>query len=121
MLEHVAPRVGAWIETLVTCLVTVALVSRPAWARGLKLGCKISYRDRKESRPAWARGLKLNNRPIICRYNVAPRVGAWIETPDLMSAITASMSRPAWARGLKRLAQLLYHRESCRAPRGRVD
>jgi len=33
----VAPRVGAWIETTRGAMPKAALTSRPAWARGLKL------------------------------------------------------------------------------------
>ena len=33
--------------------------------------------------------------------NVAPRVGAWIETVDRESKLTPSMSHPVWVRGLK--------------------
>ena len=78
-------------------------VSRPAWARGLKLidgymnfsgflsrpawarGLKRQKLDRAirwvMSRPAWARGLKLDDgAPVIEARRVAPRVGAWIET-----------------------------------------
>jgi hypothetical protein len=35
------------------------------------------------SRPAWARGLKPVCRQYKNRYYVAPRVGAWIETPEI--------------------------------------
>jgi len=36
------------------------------------------------SRPAWARGLKLDDgAPVIEARRVAPRVGAWIETRHL--------------------------------------
>jgi len=35
----------------------------------------------RESRPAWARGLKLTiGKPNYEEREVAPRVGAWIET-----------------------------------------
>ena len=75
---------------------------------------------------------------------VAPRVGAWIETPTLDSLTLSRASRPAWARGLKptlirgnycptpvapRVGAwietfILVHRDNfelSRAPRGRVD
>ncbi len=55
----VAPRVGAWIETIHLSSVMLNPMSRPAWARGLKLIGIPVYRN-------W-------------EY-VAPRVGAWIET-----------------------------------------
>jgi len=55
------------------------------------------------SRPARARGLKLflasGLRNII---GVAPRAGAWIETPPVVRVICLITSRPARARGLKR-------------------
>ena len=55
----VAPRVGAWIETLFSGCIINAPESRPAWARGLKHLCGRGYR-----------------KSVL----VAPRVGAWIET-----------------------------------------
>ena len=75
---------GAWIETLSQLTRTAPLSSRPAWARGLKL--HILANDRTS-------------------LNVAPRVGAWIETCLLQSGyyrlLMVTVSRPAWARGLK--------------------
>ena len=54
----VAPRVGAWIETLMSVLKALCLPSRPAWARGLKpIRAEVSIEEYM-SRPAWARGLK---------------------------------------------------------------
>ena len=54
----VAPRVGAWIETLFIRLNGHRVQSRPAWARGLKQLSLNIYTDSFLSRPAWARGLK---------------------------------------------------------------
>ncbi len=51
------------------------------------------------SRPAWARGLKQPKYHLKNGLEVAPRVGAWIETPRMALAAGAG----------------------CRAPRGRVD
>ena len=52
--------------------------------------------------------------------NVAPRVGAWIETIELMSNIVAELtSRPAWARGLKLYLLADLTLDLRRAPRGR--
>ena len=57
---HVAPRVGAWIETLVNSPCATS------WSR---------------SHPVWVRGLKLLVFAVsYIRVCVAPRVGAWIET-----------------------------------------
>ena len=57
------------------------MVSRPVWARGLKPKAKIPRSNFNLSRPVWARGLKqcvVNDGAR--RAEVAPRVGAWIET-----------------------------------------
>ena len=54
----VAPRVGAWIET-------------------------VSKATIDESHPVWVRGLKhllINSIYVTKIWLVAPRVGAWIET-----------------------------------------
>ena len=57
---YVAPRVGAWIETL------------------LQSNLLDLY---SSSHPVWVRGLKLYMRKRCCQLvAVAPRVGAWIET-----------------------------------------
>ena len=54
------------------------------------------------SRPAWARGLKRGTiLEALGDMDVAPRVGAWIETPLAAGLAIGSASRPAWARGLK--------------------
>ena len=78
----VAPRAGAWIETLGL---------RDAW-----------FADRK-SRPARARGLKQYwGEPIKLSEEVAPRAGAWIETRTSDCARRSGTgSCPARARGLK--------------------
>ena len=55
----VAPRVGAWIETLLSTPANGRVGSHPVWVRGLKHGL-----------------LRFATMP----YRVAPRVGAWIET-----------------------------------------
>ena len=108
------------------------LSSRPAWARGLKHGRLHGDGMPGRSRPAWARGLKPHplDRPEV-RQQVAPRVGARIETasgpPRLALCVVAprvgarietrcrpdcrpaSASRPAWARGLKHAPISLAH------------
>ena len=54
--------------------------SHPVWVRGLKQSCLTTFRWFIASHPVWVRGLK----PLLAYqkvYNdVAPRVGAWIET-----------------------------------------
>ena len=58
-IREVAPRVGAWIETL----------------RRIALPPNLL-----RSHPVWVRGLKPLIRSVQILYYVAPRVGAWIET-----------------------------------------
>ena len=61
MPGYVAPRVGAWIET----------IESNVYATGTD----------GESHPVWVRGLKrLVSMELTGMVIVAPRVGAWIET-----------------------------------------
>ena len=75
-------------------------MSRPVWARGLKQWKPAHVVPVLLSRPVWARGLKLLN--IYKKWktkNVAPRVGAWIETPMLapvMHRINVAPRVGAW-------------------------
>ena len=60
-------------------------MSHPTWVRGLKLRDSSIVHELKWSHPTWVRGLKP---PIISsleigKVEVAPYVGAWIETPKL--------------------------------------
>ena len=81
----VAPRVGAWIETMQRHFDNSEALSRPAWARGLKPIKKIIPQPDYIVAPrvgAWIETwfgdrLKISGK-------VAPRVGAWIETWVLM-------------------------------------
>ncbi len=100
-------------------------MSRPVWARGLKLSMLVTKNSLARSRPVWARGLKPSLLVGFCWYTtvaprvgawietanwkscprvarVAPRVGAWIETSILHNVTIGNRSRPVWARGLKR-------------------
>ncbi len=101
-------------------------MSRPVWARGLKLQCMRIFRAAYRVTPrvgAWIETRHVFN--ILGGSHVAPRVGAWIETHVLqlsrhgcrvaprvgawIETIARSptpcvnWSRPVWARGLKRL------------------
>ena len=146
---RVAPRVGAWIETLTTSegrryenvsppawgrglkrfrhgVVDKHLVSPPAWGRGLKRVEECGDEVRSlASPPAWGRGLKLGvDERAEGALDVAPRVGAWIETISPLPgarnrpvaprvgawieteagsppALSPPPSPPAWGRGLK--------------------
>ena len=56
--------------------------SLPAWGRGLKRRPSNSAPVYYQSLPAWGRGLKpLKSIDDEIGSDVAPRVGAWIETP----------------------------------------
>ena len=76
----VASRVGAWIETENYPLTLQQPLSRPVWARGLKL---THLSDGSSN------------------AKVASRVGAWIETKCYRFTLFEILSRPVWARGLK--------------------
>ena len=55
--------------------------SHPMWVRGLKLENQKQVNEAITSHPMWVRGLKHNYTPISwLDINVAPYVGAWIET-----------------------------------------
>ncbi len=57
-MGQVAPRTGAWIETPVPSMSSLAASSRPARARGLKHQKGAAIAQAIQSRPARARGLK---------------------------------------------------------------
>ena len=78
----VAPRVGAWIETTFAYYSHGQVGSHPVWVRGLKLHNKGNEKCIFLSHPVWVRGLKrLRSERVSNQQQVAPRVGAWIETP----------------------------------------
>ena len=55
--------------------------SHPTWVRGLKLAVILYYFISTSSHPTWVRGLKHNLcRLQVQKHDVAPYVGAWIET-----------------------------------------
>ena len=99
----VAPRVGAWIETLYELRIIFKIVeSHPVWVRGLK-----QRQHRSHSRPihvaprvgAWIETLCLYPGARPCR--VAPCVGAWIETSMITMQGTTQNVAPCVVRGLK--------------------
>ncbi len=100
----VAPRAGAWIETLLflqVCLLQLVAPRAGAWIETFLF--LFMYTNIYMSRPARARGLKQKVRVIYCcQADVAPRAGAWIETLMPSRPIMRRKSRPARARGLKR-------------------
>ena len=97
----VAPRVGAWIETIAGSAIRNQTAVAP------RVG-------------AW-----IETSPPSCRCGpprVAPRVGAWIETPPNQGNIEGTgMSHPVWVRGLKPCSRCRDFRHPCRTPCGCVD
>ena len=55
----VAPRVGAWIETIISKGGFRSELSHPVWVRGLKLPLVTHDNSIYRSHPVWVRGLKL--------------------------------------------------------------
>ena len=103
MAKLVAPYVGAWIETRKLKKPLPIPESHPTWVRGLKPLSKLVNSASRKSHPTWVRGLKLlRHLPLLKLENVAPYVGAWIET-TLISIVLlfAILSHPTWVRGLK--------------------
>ena len=99
-VAEVAPRVGAWIETLYADQYFPHLESRLVWARGLKPVERFLISPSRKSRLVWARGLKRVLLDLsISNLLVAPRVGAWIETPKPYHGIINDLVAPrvgAW-------------------------
>ena len=66
----------------------------------------------------WVRGLKPNSQfGAVSSVQVAPRVGAWIETPNGKMNKLILMSHPVWVRGLKHHTRHNKSNEKCVAPR----
>ena len=72
------------------------------WVRGLKPTTEDNNAEIIESHPVWVRGLKLTSVYYqIQPRDVAPRVGAWIETACSCMICVLLRSHPVWVRGLK--------------------
>ena len=126
LMLHVAPRVGAWIET------KSAFASATSWRVAPRVGAWIETNyingmwEERKSLPVWERGLKpmpvkvLETASLVAPrvgawietvisnfinqiIEVAPRVGAWIETSNDSSIVNSIKSLPVWERGLKLL------------------
>ena len=72
---------GAWIETYDTVDDVDNSTSHPMWVRGLKHCVQRKKTWVAPSHPMWVRGLKqsVENAQKLAK-EVAPYVGAWIET-----------------------------------------
>ena len=70
------------------------------WVRGLKPVLHHYHPLHRQSHPVWVRGLKLiGKKTCLVAHHVAPRVGAWIETPALRRLILLLLVAPrvgAW-------------------------
>jgi len=77
------------------CGWVISMPSRPVRARGLKLVGVGLAAEVAGSRPVRARGLKLARYMAPAGDDVAPRAGAWIETPHAkQSAIICDRRAP---------------------------
>ena len=83
-----------WVRGLKLRCVDYALcreASHPVWVRGLKLEKELRKATDEASHPVWVRGLKRVGIRMVTGYrDVAPRVGAWIETQSV-ATLAASM------------------------------
>ena len=80
-VTHVAPYVGAWIETTQVVTTLRKCLSHPTWVRGLKPRLHGSQCQNVFVAPyvgAWIE-TQIDRKPMSERL-VAPYVGAWIET-----------------------------------------
>ena len=74
------------------------------------------------SHPTWVRGLKQTKIADIQRQQeVAPYVGAWIETKSEGNSYETRGSHPTWVRGLKLQTIMNYRNALRRTLRGCVD
>ena len=79
------------------------------WVRGLKQRKHARKTHKHLSHPMWVRGLK----PVPVQVekqvsNVAPYVGAWIETTMSDTTHVSIVSHPMWVRGLKLILCLIH-------------
>ena len=98
----VAPRAGAWIETLVTGLACCFILSLPVRERGLKPfenRHSVLHEQVAPRAGAWIETFARCPKNIL--RTVAPRAGAWIETGGCWLLVTALLSLPVRERGLK--------------------
>ena len=85
---------GAWIETALRFAEQLCLSSLPTWGRGLK---RVFWREVPlglGSLPTWGRGLKQREAAQeVKETQVAPYMGAWIETSKYPRRHTRPRSR----------------------------
>ena len=80
----------------------IRVLSRPSWARGLKLRLRAVSGGGRAVAPLVGARIETLAKARRYYYDVAPLVGARIETPPRpLARRGAGVSRPSWARGLK--------------------
>ena len=90
----VAPRVGAWIETVITSKFNEYASVAPRVGAWIETNRDCPKAQQRLSHLVWVRGLKPDgNVGILTRVDVAPRVGAWIETSIHIQAEWMDKSR----------------------------
>ena len=93
---------GAWIETYIGFLKISLDRSHPTWVRGLKHNLVFICFVFGEVAPyvgAWIETVVEELKQA--RAQVAPYVGAWIETRRYGGCQLSQRSHPTWVRGLK--------------------
>ena len=114
----VAPRAGAWIETVYASIVPRFLESRPARARGLKLFFRFALHAVKLVAPragAWIE--TCCNGLVSGSVYVAPRAGAWIETLNFVYRLPSLTVAPRAGAWIETIRQIKSPSESPVAPR----
>ena len=93
--------------------------SRPAWARGLKLAY-LSDDAINEVAPRVGAWIETFVWPAFWPQRLAPRVGAWIETMSALASAIASFA-PRVGAWIETITPPIAPAANSRAPRGRVD
>ena len=107
---HVAPYVGAWIETKIGIYNEISFMSHPTWVRGLKHPGIKNRKKLTNVAPYVGAWIETKDfKAIYSTLSVAPYVGAWIETTLLLMVMLPDIvSHPTWVRGLKPNLSLDY-------------
>ena len=115
---------GAWVETYGMQSDTIQARSHLTWVRGLKQEIRAACLCHDASHLTWVRGLKHSHSssdylrievaPYVgawvetlrilvsfCTNSVAPYVGAWVETGRPSLFLNSKGSHLTWVRGLK--------------------
>ena len=87
------------------------------WVRGLKLMCLYHAVPLMDVAPYVGAWIETDtSAPAAPAAPVAPYVGAWIETIPILRNNPSILSHPMWVRGLKQVTGHLTHLESHVAP-----